>query len=157
MLRSISTVLVFGVALSACAPTSYVSYSKSGASGDTTTRTFAQCRQEANGLFPAAVFTESTPGFGGYGSIYTGGYGGGFGGSYVQARDANAPLRAQHLSDCMTLQGYRQVVHPICTTQQLSGRQYQTVARPPTGGSPNICAVRTENRTTVLIDLNKPL
>ncbi|WP_270730548.1 hypothetical protein [Shimia sp. Alg240-R146] len=157
MLRSISAVLVLGVALGACAPTSYVSYSKSGASGDTTTRTFAQCRQEANVLFPAAVFTESTPGFGGYGSIYSGGYGGGFGGSYVRASDANAPLRAQHLSDCMTLKGYRQVVHPICTTAQLGGRQYQTVTKPPSGGSANICAVRTENRTTALIDLNKPL
>lgn len=158
MLRLPATLAILAVTLASCGPTSYVSYSKPGATTDVATRTFAACRQEANTLFPAAIFTQTVPGYGGYGGIYAppGAYGG-FGGSYVQSSDANAPLRAQHLRDCMTLKGYSQVIHPICTTEQLGGRQYQAVAKPPSSASPNICAARTAGGSTTLIDLSKPI
>ncbi|TCL09330.1 hypothetical protein BXY66_1375 [Shimia isoporae] len=155
MLRLSATLAILGIVVSACGPTSLVSYTKPNVSSDTANRNFVECRQEANALFPAAVFTQSVPGYGGYGAFY-GGYPG-WGGSYIQARDANEPLRAQHLSDCMTLKGYRQVIHPICTREQLAGRQYQAVSRPPSGASPNICAARTQGGGSTLIDLSKPI
>ena len=158
MLRLPAALVFLAATLSACGPTSYVSYSKPSVSSDTASRSFASCRQEANALFPAAIFTQSVPGYGGYGSIYAPpGYGGGFGGSYVQSSDANAPLRAQHLRDCMTLKGYKQVIHPICTSQQLNGRQYQAVSKPPATSAPNICAARTAGGGSTLIDLSKPI
>ncbi|SFK63794.1 hypothetical protein [Shimia haliotis] len=158
MFRIPAALALIGLTLSACGPTSHVSYTKPNVSNNTANRNFVECRQEANALFPAAIFTESVPGYGGYGGYYGGSpYYPGWGGSYVQASDANAPLRAQHLSDCMTLKGYQRQVHPICTSAQLDGRQYQPVTRPPASAAANICAARTQGGGTTLIDLSKPL
>lgn len=156
MLRLPAMSAVLAITLVGCGPTSHISYAKPGTSTDAATRAFATCRQEANALFPAAIFTESTPGYGGYSPYYGGGYPA-WGGSYVRATDANAPLRAQHLGDCMTLKGYTRVIHPICTTAQLGGRQYQPLSKPPTTTSPSICAIRTEGGGSTLIDLTKPI
>ncbi|MGR3713652.1 MAG: hypothetical protein ACU0A6_11095 [Shimia sp.] len=157
MLRSISALCATALMLTACGPTSHISYSKSGASADSANRAFAECRQEANSLFPVAVFTSSTAGYGGYGGYYGGGAYGAWGGSYIQSTDANAGLRSQHFNDCMTLKGYRAIIHPICTTAQLNGRQYRAVTKPPTSVSPSICAARTKGGGTTLVDLSKPI
>ncbi|WP_422050023.1 hypothetical protein [Shimia sp.] len=158
------TVVIFAAlttVLASCAPTTYSGYAKSGVTRETAAYDDTACSVEANKLFPAATFTTTVysgyhGGYGGYAGGYWGGYPGYWGGSHVQVQDANAGLRAEHRSDCMTLKGYTPVTHPICTEDQLAGRQYAAISGAPAPAS-NICALRAKGGGVALIDLSKPI
>ena len=66
-------------------------------------------------------------------------------------------MRAQHMRDCMALKGYRPVTHPVCTNDQLAGRSYRPLSTVPAAPSPTICALRSPDGSTALVDLTKPL
>lgn len=149
MSRVFCAIGLSAVLVASCSPTSYTGFSKPGVTQDTVSRDETACSVEANRLFPAANFTNTV--YGGYGTR-----GGFWAGTSVQVNDANASIRAEHRRDCMTLKGYTPVIYPICTQSQLAGRNYQTVAGAP-APAPNICAIRTQNRTVAVIDLNKPV
>lgn len=159
-MRTIAIMVSVGLTVSACSPTSYSGYAKSGVTREAAAYDDTACSVEANQLFPAATFTTNVYGgyHGGYGGYVGGtwGYPGYYGGSHVQMRDANASMRAEHRRDCMSLKGYRPVTHPICTDDQLSGRQFSPVKGAPMP-APNICAIRAQSGGVALIDLTKPL
>lgn len=158
------TVVIFAAlatVATGCAPTSYSGYAKSGVTRETAAYDDTACSVEANKLFPAATFTTSVysgyhGGYGGYAGGYWGGYPGYWGGSHVQVQDANAGLRAEHRADCMTLKGYTPVTHPICTEDQLAGRQYAAIPGAPAPAA-NICALRAKGGGVAQINLSKPI
>lgn len=156
-MRTLVALGVLSMAVSACSPTSYSAFSKSGVSSNIASRDDTACSVEANRLFPAANFTTTV--YGGYGGGYPGywgGYPGYWGGGHVQVRDVNASMRAEHRRDCMALKGYRPATHPVCTEAQLAGRSYQPIngAPPPAA---HICAVSAQGGGVALLDLSEPL
>mmetsp|Transcript_27841 Transcript_27841/g.51969 ORF Transcript_27841/g.51969 Transcript_27841/m.51969 type:complete len:160 (+) Transcript_27841:92-571(+) len=159
-MRTAALISIFGLCLTACSPTSYSGFAKPGVTRETASRDDTACSVEANQLFPAANFTTTVySGYhGGYGGYVGGqwGYPGYWGGSHVQMRDANASMRAEHRRDCMTLKGYTSATHPICTDEQLSGRQFAPIKGAP-NPAPNLCAIRGQGGGIALVDLNEPL
>jgi hypothetical protein len=159
-MRTTIILTITALTLAACSPTSYSGFAKSGVSRETASRDDTACSVEANRLFPAANFTTTvyTGYHGGYGGYVGGrwGYPGYWGGSHVQMRDANASMRAEHRRDCMTLKGYSAVTHPMCTQEQLAGRQFLPVKGAPKP-APNLCAIRAQGGGVALVDLSKPI
>lgn len=157
MMRPTVSLIVAAVILSGCSASTFNGFSKSGVDHATVSKDATECSVEANRLFPAATFTTSvSAGYGGGGYGGYGRYGGGWGGGQVQYRDANASMRAEHNRDCMSLKGYRPAQHPVCTTDQLAGRNYQAVDGAPRP-APNICALKVDGGGRVLVDLSVPL
>ncbi len=138
--------------LSGCMSNSYQAFIKPGASVDRTNQDQVACSVEANKLFPAANFPQTTP----YGNVgyYGGGWGWGVG--IVHTTDVNSGMRNQHRAQCMQLKGYKPVSFPICTQQQLAGRSYAPLTRAP-AQSDNICAIKIDGGGRALVDITKPL
>ncbi len=156
MIRTTSSLIVAAIILSGCSAKTFYGFSKSGVDHATVSHDATACSVEANRLFPAAVTTTSV--YGGYGGGGYGGYGhyGGWGASQVQFSDANASMRAEHNRDCMALKGYQSAPHPICTKDQLAGRNYQAIDGAPRP-APTICALKVEGGGRTLVDLTAPL
>ncbi len=138
------------LALTACTSTSVHTFTKPDTPIAVVAQSETECRVEANRLFPAANFPQHLPVSGYYG------YGGWGISGHIQTTDVNSGMRAEHYRDCMTIQGYQPVTHPICTQAQLGGQMYQSVDYVP-APNPNICAVRHQGGSSSLIDLSKPL
>lgn len=160
-MRTAALFVVLGISVAACSPTSYSGFAKPGVSRETASRDDTACSVEANRLFPSATFTTTIyggyhGGYGGYAGGYWGGYPGYWGGNHIQTRDVNAGMRAEHRRDCMSLKGYTAVTHPICSDQQLAGRQFTPVTGAPKP-APNLCAIRAQGGGVALVDLSKPI
>jgi hypothetical protein len=160
-MRTLSIPGVLALTLTACSPTSYSGFAKSGVSRETASRDDTACSVEANRLFPSAAFTTTVyggyhGGYGGYVGGTWGGYPGYYGGNHVQVRDINAGMRAEHRRDCMSLKGYTAVKHPVCTNEQLAGRQFTPVKGAPKP-APNLCAIRAQSGGVALVDFSKPI
>jgi len=156
MFRSTMSLCLVAALIAGCSSRSYQSFAKSGVSRNRMQQDATACQVEANRLFPAANFTTTINngwGYGGWAGYH--GRGGYWGGATVESRDVNASMRSEHRTDCMRVMGYVPVTHPVCTDDQLAGRNFAAVSGAP-APAPNLCAVRSNN-TRVLVDLSKPL